>query len=60
MKSKEELLSMLYSVLAELQSGTLDRKPELKSRQQTKLELLYDILGEEVPEEYQEQIEEQI
>lgn len=60
MKSKEELLSMLYLVLAELQSGTLDRKPELKARQQTKLELLYDILGEEVSEEYQEQIEEQI
>ena len=60
MKSKQELLKMLYVILAELQSGTLDRKPELKVQQQTRLELLYDILGEDVPEEYWEQIEKEI
>lgn len=60
MKTKQELFSMLFSVLAELQSGTLDKKPELKAWQQTRLELLYDILGEEVPEEYWEQIEKEI
>lgn len=60
MKTKQELLKMLYITLAELQSGSLDGKPELKVQQQTRLELLYDILGEDVPEEYWEQIEEQI
>ena len=41
MKTKQELLKMLYTTLAELQSGTL--KGEMKSRQQVRLELLYDI-----------------
>lgn len=58
MKTKQELLKMLYTTLAELQSGTL--KGEMKSRQQVRLELLYDILGEEVPESYWEQIEKEI
>lgn len=58
MKTKQELLKMLYTTLAELQSGTLKR--EMKSRQQVRLELLYDILGEEVPESYWEQIEKEI
>ena len=58
MKTKQELLKILYTTLAELQSGTL--KGEMKSRQQVRLELLYDILGEEVPESYWEQIEKEI
>lgn len=49
---------MLYVILAELQSGTL--KGNMKAMQQVRLELLYDILGEEVPEEYWEQIEKEI
>jgi hypothetical protein len=60
MKTKQELLSMLFCTLTELQSGMLDRKPEVMVRQQTRLELLYEILGEEVPEEYWEQIEKEI
>lgn len=58
MKTKQELLKILYTTLAELQSGTL--KGEMKSRQQVRLELLYDILGEEVPESFWEQIEKEI
>lgn len=56
MKSKEELLSMLYCKLAELQHGVDDSG--LKNTLKIELSLLYDILGEEVKEEYWEQIEE--
>ena len=58
MKSKQELLKMLFAALTELQSKTA--KPELEKRLKIQLELLYDILGEEVPEEFWEQIENQI
>ena len=64
MKTKQELLQMLFARLAELQD--LNKKPittqnaTLVSRLQAELALLYDILGEEVPEEYWEQIEEVI
>lgn len=58
MKSRQELLKMLYTILAELQSGTL--RGNMKARQQVRLELLYDILGEEIPEEYWGQIEKEI
>lgn len=64
MKTKQELLQMLFARLAELQD--LNKKPittqnaTLVSRLQAELALLYDILGEEVPEEYWEQIEELI
>lgn len=64
MKTKQELLQMLFARLAELQD--LNKKPittqnaTLVSRLQAELSLLYDILGEEVPEEYWEQIEELI
>lgn len=58
MKSKNELLKMLYVILAELQSGTL--KENMRVEQQVRLELLYDILGDEIPEEYWEQIEKEI
>ena len=58
MKTKQELFKILFTTLAELQSGTL--KGEMKSRQQVRLELLYDILGEEVPESFWEQIEKEI
>ena len=64
MKTKQELLQMLFARLAELQD--LSKKPistqnaTLVPRLQAELALLYDILGEEVSEEYWEQIEEVI
>ena len=58
MKTKEELLEMLYSRLAELQGGCAS--PTLAEQLKIELSLLYDILGEEVPEEFWEQIEEEI
>lgn len=58
MKSKQEILSKLFAILAELQSRTANEK--LTEVLKIQLELLYDILGEEVPEEYWEQIEQTI
>ena len=64
MKTKQELLEMLYSRLAELQD--MKHKPinartaTYAVRLQTELILLSDILGKDVPEEYLEQIEEEI
>ena len=53
MKTKQELLQMLYSRLAELQDGKVKQnKPNLAEKLKIELALLYDILGEEVPEEY--------
>lgn len=61
MKTKQELLQMLYSRLAELQDGKVKQdKPNLEEKLKIELALLYDILSEEVPEEYWEQIEEVI
>ena len=61
MRTKQELLQMLYSRLAELQDGSIKTvNPTMTKRLQTELNLLWDILGEEVPEEYWEQIEEEI
>ena len=59
MKSKEALLSMLYEILTELESGVLKDKSELEQCQRIKLRFLYEILGEDVPCEYWEQIETQ-
>ena len=61
MKTKKELLEMLFSRLAELQyikDNPLRERLALKLR--TELSLLYNILGDDVPEEYQEEIEELI
>ena len=61
MKTKQEILSMLYSRLAELQDGRIKTvNPTIAKRLQAELNLLWDILGEDVPEEYWEQIEEEI
>ena len=61
MKTKQELLSMLYSRLAELQDGRIKTvNPTMTKRLQTELNLLWDILIDDVPEEYWEQIEEEI
>lgn len=58
MKSKQEILIMLYVTLAELQSKTAGK--ELVEYLKIRLELLYDILGDDVPEEYWRQIEQEI
>ena len=61
MKTKQELLEMLFAKLAELQDGRIKTvNPTIAKRLQTELNLLWDILGEDVPEEYWEQIEEEI
>lgn len=68
MKTKEELLQMLFAKVAELQdlnqkgftTKTAWETANLVARLQAEVALLYDILGEDVPEEYWEQIEEVI
>ena len=61
MKSKKELLSMLYSKLEELQDGRIKKKNnEFAEQLKIELALLYDVLGEDVPEEFWEQIEKEI
>ena len=61
MKTRQELLSMLYSRLAELQDGRIKTvSPTAAEKLRIELNLLWDILGEDVPEEYWEQIEEEI
>ena len=58
MKNKEQLLKMLYSRLAELQDGRIKiDNPEYAEHEAVELHLLYEILGDDVPEEYWEQIE---
>ena len=58
MKTKDEILTMLFATLAELQSGSVKEDSGLWEYLTTKLEVYYDILGEDVPQEYWEQIEE--
>ena len=61
MKIKQELLQMLFAKLAELQNMIkIGVQHSLLMVLQTEVALLYDILGENVPEEYWEQIEEVI
>ena len=61
MKTKQELLSMLFARLAELQHGGIKiDNPEYAKQEANELALLYDILGDKVPEEYWEQIEKEI
>ena len=61
MKTKQELLSMLYSKLAELQDGRIKvNNPTFAEQLKIELALLYDILGDDVPEELWEQIEKEL
>lgn len=55
MKPKEEIRAMLFARICELKHRVL--KKELEKKLKTEASLLYDILGEEVPEEYWEEIE---
>lgn len=57
MKSLEEIKSMLFAILAELQDGrTTENNPDLKEYLKIRLELLVDILGDDLPGEYYQQI----
>jgi len=58
MKKKEEILKDLYCTLAELESNTGGK--DLRNYLRIELQILYDILGEDVKEEYWERIEEEI
>ena len=61
MKTKQELLSMLYSKLAELQDGRIKvNNPTFAEQLKIELALLYDILGDDVPVEFWEQIEKEL
>ena len=61
MKTKQELLSMLYSKLAELQDGRIKvNNPTFAEQLKIELALLYDILGDDVLEEFCEQIEKEL
>ena len=61
MKSKQEVLSMLFCRLAELQHGGIKiENPEYAKQEANELLLLYDILGDEAPEYYWKQIEKEI
>ena len=58
MKTLEELLSMLFARLAELQDGRIkENNPEYAKQEAIEMGLLSDILGEEVPEAYWDIIE---
>ena len=57
MKTKEELLEMLYGTLADLLSGCSCSNPGLHIYLKHKVELLREILGDEIPEEDLELIE---
>jgi hypothetical protein len=57
-KTKQEILKDLFCTLAELQSGTASG--DLENYLRIKLETLYNLMGEDVPEEYWEQIEKEI
>ena len=61
MRTQQQLLQMLYSRLAELQDGRIKTvNPIIAKKLQTELNLLWDILIDDVPEEYWEQIEAEI
>lgn len=60
MKDLNWMYSKLFATLAELQSGTTENNSGLDLQLRHNLELLYDILDDEVPEEYWEQIEKEI
>ena len=61
MKTKQELLQMLFAKLAELQNMIkAGVHTSIQPMLRAEVALLYDILGEDVPEEYWEQIAEVI
>ena len=60
MTSSTALKQMFFSNLKRLQSGITTDNQMLDIRLRTQLELLFEILGDEIPEEYWDQAEEEI
>ena len=61
MKTKEELLKMFFARLAELQHGEIKiTNPEYAKQESIELRLLYDILGDDVPDGFWEQAEREV
>ena len=60
MKTKQEILSMLFARLAELQGGKIKTNITAAEKLRIELALLYAVLGDDIPEEYWCQIEEVI
>ena len=58
MKTKEEIVKDTISIIEELEFGVINT--ELRNYLKIKLSTLYDILGEDLPEEYWERVEEAI
>ena len=58
MKTKQELLSMLFARLAELKDGRIKTNITAVEKLRVELALLYAILGDDIPEEYLCHIEE--
>ena len=58
MKTKQELLSMLFARLAELQDGRIKTNNTAAEKLRIELALLYAVLGDDIPEKYWCQIEE--
>ena len=58
MKTRQELLSMLFARLAELQDGRIKPNNTAAEKLRIELALLYAVLGDDIPEEYWCQIEE--
>ena len=56
MKTLNEILSKLLAILTELESGEAE-DPALRNYLIAQLGVLYEILGDDVPEEYWESIE---
>lgn len=57
MKAQNEIYRDLMCTLNELQSGSTRTNPGLDIMLRHKLAVLYDILGDDVPEDFWEQIE---
>ena len=58
MKTKQELLSMLFARLAELKEGRITTNNTAADKLRIELALLYAVLGDDIPEEYWCPIEE--
>lgn len=58
MKAKEEIVKDVISIIEELEFGVINT--ELRDYLKIKLSTLYDILREDLPEEYWERVEEAI
>lgn len=58
MKNKTEIMQMLNAILQELESGTVDDCGPLWTSLTARLETIVDILGDELPIEYYDRVNE--